>query len=153
MSALPNNPYQSYTVGIKGGVERFETFSANEGSFQQTLSVSSHIREMLVVMSEISESIDNLRREIKADTSALDARLTTQIRDVKTDLTGRIDEVKVDLSKRVDDVKTDLSKRIDSVDTDLKGLKKSVDRLPWFILGAVVVPIVIEAIKYFLSHK
>ncbi|OOH80766.1 hypothetical protein BOX30_05350 [Leptospirillum ferriphilum] len=86
----------NYSIGIGQPVLYSNELTVAKSSYQRILSASEQIKEILVAMSEISESIDNLRLEVKAD-----------LKDLRLEVKGEIKEVRDSVDKMRAEAKTD----------------------------------------------
>ena len=102
--------------------------------------VSDETMEIFVAVAEMNENIEKLRLETKGDLLRLEDRISGEI--------SRLDEK---LFREISSVETRLGGRIDKLDQKTDEIQKSLSKIPWYILGAIVVPILLKLSSFLLS--
>lgn len=143
MNSLCKDPSRSYTEVLG----RFDLtprqqplgYPSREPT-RNVVMVSDETMEIFVAVAEMNENIEKLRLETKGDLLRLEDRISGEI--------SRLDEK---LFREISSVETRLGGRIDKLDQKTDEIQKSLSKIPWYILGAIVVPILLKLSSFLLS--
>ena len=109
--------------------------------------VSDETMEIFVAVAEMNENIEKLRLETKGDLLRLEDRLSGEISRLDEKFFREISSVETRLGGRIEK----LDQRIDKLDQKPDEIQKSLSKIPWYILGAIVVPILLKLSSFLLS--
>ncbi len=109
--------------------------------------VSDKTMEIFVAVAEMNENIEKLRLETKEDLLRLEDRLSGEISRLDEKFFREISSVETRLGGRIEK----LDQRIDKLDQKTDEIQKSLSKIPWYILGTIIVPILLKLSSFLLS--